>query len=82
VTADVRQTFKTDDDSYIQIFETGTLQLDGTVHVRLTYETGSQKYYWLNSIVAVGIIRLLSQTEITIDTWQVSTTGLVASQHL
>lgn len=73
LTADVRQTFKTNDGAYIQVFETGSLQPDGTVWVRLTYETGSEKYYWLNSIVAIGIIRLVGQNELTIDTWQVST---------
>jgi hypothetical protein len=70
--ADVRQTLATDDGANIQVFETGTLQPDGTVYVRFTWETGSEKYYWLNSAVGVGIIRLVSQTDITIDAWQVS----------
>lgn len=72
LTANVRQTFKTDDGAFIQVFETGQLQPDGTAFVRLAYETGSPKYYWLNSIVAIGIIRLVSATELSIDTWQVS----------
>ncbi|KAK3944405.1 hypothetical protein QBC46DRAFT_440634 [Diplogelasinospora grovesii] len=70
ITADVRQTFHTDDGANIQVFETGTSQPDGTAHVRLTYETGSSKYYWMNSIVAIGIIRVLDSSHITIDTWQ------------
>lgn len=75
VIQDVRQTFKTDDGAYIQVFETGSTQPDGSAFVRLTYETGSEKYYWLNSVVAIGILRLVSQSDLTIDAWMVS--GLV-----
>ncbi|KAK0716094.1 hypothetical protein B0H67DRAFT_256927 [Lasiosphaeris hirsuta] len=71
VTADVRQTFKTDDGAYIQVTETGSTQPDGTAFVRLAYETGSEKYYWLNTIVAIGIIKLTGNT-LSIDTWQMS----------
>ncbi|KAK4182667.1 hypothetical protein QBC35DRAFT_546357 [Podospora australis] len=71
ITADVRQTFKTDDGAYIQVFETGTTQSDGTAYVRLTFETGNEKYYWLSYIVAIGIIRLVGPGQLTIDTWQV-----------
>ena len=71
LTADVRQTFATDDGAFIQVFETGSTQPDGTAFVRLAYETGSAKYSWLNSIVAVGIIHPLSASELQIDTWQV-----------
>jgi hypothetical protein len=69
---DVRQTFKTDDGHYIQVFETGATQPDGSAWVRLTYETGSEKYYWMNSIIAIGILRLVGPSDLTIDTWQVS----------
>jgi len=69
---DVRQTFKTDDGHYIQVFETGATQSDGSAYVRLTYETGSEKYYWLNSIIAIGILRVVGTSDLTIDTWQVS----------
>jgi len=69
---DVRQTFKTDDGAIIQVFETGATQPDGSAWVRLTYETGSEKYYWMNSIIAIGILKLVSQSELTIDTWQMT----------
>jgi len=71
----VRQTFQTDDGAIIQVFETGATQADGTAHVRLTYETGSQKYYWVNSIVAIGTIRPLPVPpgSLTIDAWQMKT---------
>ena len=72
LTVDVRQTFKTDDGAFIQVFETGQLQPDGSAFVRLGYETGSPKYEWLNSVVALGIIRTVGTSEISIDTWQVS----------
>ncbi|KAK3319972.1 hypothetical protein B0T19DRAFT_404504 [Cercophora scortea] len=67
---DVRQTFLTDDGEYIQVFETGASQSDGTVFVRLTYEASSLKYYWLNAVVAIGIIYQVPPNSITIDTWQ------------
>ncbi|KAK0728847.1 hypothetical protein B0T26DRAFT_739059 [Lasiosphaeria miniovina] len=73
VTIDVRQTFKTDDGALIQVFESGATQTDGTAHVRLTYETGSQKYYWINSIVAIGIIRPLPAGSLQIQAWQMTT---------
>ncbi|KAK5655626.1 hypothetical protein OQA88_5557 [Cercophora sp. LCS_1] len=72
LTIDVRQTFRTDDGADIQVFETGTTQSDGSAYVRLSYETGSAKYYWLNSIVAIGILRPLSANSLTIDAWQMN----------
>ncbi|KAK0639907.1 hypothetical protein B0T16DRAFT_440186 [Cercophora newfieldiana] len=75
VVQDVRQTFKTDDGAIIQVFETGSTQpgRDGSeAWVRLTYETGSEKYYWLNSVVAIGILRLVSNSDLTIDTWMMT----------
>jgi len=71
VTLDVRQTFATDDGAFIQVFQTGASQPDGLTHVRLSYETGSEKYYWLNAVVAVGILRFADGL-IAIDAFQVS----------
>lgn len=73
LTVNVRQTFKTDDGAYIQVFETGQSQPDGKAFVRLAFETGSEKYYWVNSVVAVGIIHGAGTNEISIDAWEVST---------
>ncbi|EAQ82993.1 hypothetical protein CHGG_10811 [Chaetomium globosum CBS 148.51] len=70
LTVDVRQTFKTDDGAFIQVFETGQLQPDGRAFVRLGFETGSTQYEWLNTVVALGIIRSVGTDGITIDTWQ------------
>ncbi len=69
---DVRQTFQTDDGAVIQVWETGQSQPDGTGFVRLGYETGHPKYYWLNSIVAIGILRLTGTSSLTIDAWQMN----------
>lgn len=71
---DVRETFKTDDGAYIQIYQTGSgPQPGGVAHVHLSFVTGSPKYYWLNKVVAVGILKPVSQTDVTIDAWQVGT---------
>ncbi|KAK0708646.1 hypothetical protein B0H67DRAFT_495573 [Lasiosphaeris hirsuta] len=74
LTVDVRQTFQLDDGAVIQVFESGSTQTDGTAHVRLTYETGSAKHYWVNSIVAVGIIHVLTDPpgSLTINAWQLT----------
>ncbi|KAB5545837.1 hypothetical protein GE09DRAFT_1205184 [Coniochaeta sp. 2T2.1] len=71
VTLDVRQTFATDDGAFIQVFQTGASQPDGLTHTRLAFETGSEKYYWLNAVVAVGILRF-QDGHIAIDAFQVS----------
>ena len=67
---DVRQTFETDDGAFIQVYETGNSVPDGLAHVRLSFETGSPKYDWVNTIVGVGILRILDDNHISIDAWQ------------
>lgn len=82
--ADVRQTLETEDGEHVLVFETGATQLGAfareagantttrsTACLRMAFETGSQRYYWLNSVVAVGVLRRLSPTRLTIDAWQV-----------
>ncbi|KAH8900787.1 hypothetical protein GQ53DRAFT_815643 [Thozetella sp. PMI_491] len=77
INADIRLTLKTHDGAYIQVFETGVSQSDGTLHLRATYETGSKKYYWLNSVVAVAILKILSMDDgtLTYDAWQLCGPG-------
>jgi len=73
VRMDVRQTFETDDGAFIQVYETGNSLPDGvTGLVRLAFETGSEKYDWINKVVGVGILHVLDDNHISIDTWQVS----------
>lgn len=72
LTNDVRQTFQTDDGAVIQIWETGQTQPDGSAFLRLAFETGSEKYYWINSVVAIGHLRRVTDSSLMIDAWQVS----------
>jgi hypothetical protein len=69
--ADTRYQLQTDDGANIYIQTEGPTQSDGTIHLRETFETGSDKYYWLNNIVAIGVLRLGSDGVI-IDAWQAS----------
>ena len=49
--ADTRYNFRTDDGADIFIQTAGPKAPDGHLHLRLVFETGSPKYYWLNNIV-------------------------------
>ncbi|KAI1334454.1 hypothetical protein F5Y15DRAFT_289832 [Xylariaceae sp. FL0016] len=66
---DTRYQLQTDDGANIFIRTNGPAQADGHIHLRTTFETGHEDYYWLNNVVAVGI--LTSGTGyVVIDTWQ------------
>ncbi|KAH7042846.1 hypothetical protein B0J12DRAFT_673260 [Macrophomina phaseolina] len=56
LSADSRYNLQTDDGANILIQTSGPTQPDGSTHLRLMFETGDKKYYWLNNIVAVGIL--------------------------
>lgn len=80
LTIDARHTYQTDDGAYIQTFESGTTQPDGSAHVRVTFETASSKYYWLNRAVGVGIIPpLTSLNFVVINYWLVSSSSFSLS---
>lgn len=70
--ADTRYQLETDDGAHIFIRTSGPAQPDGRVHLRMVFETGSAKYYWLNNIVAVGILRP-GTGHVMIDAWQLET---------
>ncbi|VBB74938.1 Putative protein of unknown function [Podospora comata] len=58
-TADVRTTFKTHDGEFIQITLSGERQSDDArkrTLVRIGMETGSERYYWVNSLVGLGVV--------------------------
>ncbi|KAF2732600.1 hypothetical protein EJ04DRAFT_440675 [Polyplosphaeria fusca] len=55
--ADTRYNLQTDDGANIFIQTNGPGQADGKLHLRMVFETGSEKYYWLNNIVAVGVLK-------------------------
>jgi hypothetical protein len=80
---DVRETFRTHDGAYIQLYQTGSgPQPGGVAYVHLSFVTGSQTYSWLNKVVAVGILTPVSETEVTLDAWQVGTYWYVFSYKL
>ncbi|ETS74490.1 hypothetical protein PFICI_14356 [Pestalotiopsis fici W106-1] len=68
---DTRYQLRTSDGANIFIQTEGPKQADGTIHLREKFETGSPDYYWLNNIVAIGILTS-GDGYVVIDTWQVS----------
>jgi hypothetical protein len=66
---DTRYGLRTDDgvDIYIQTF--GSKQADGVSHLHGLFETGSDKYWWLNDIVSVGILTSGGGPWVKIDMW-------------
>ncbi|KAK4111737.1 hypothetical protein N656DRAFT_711383 [Canariomyces notabilis] len=67
--ADTRYQLQTDDGAHIFIRTSGPAQPDGHLHLRMVFETGSAKYYWLNNIVAVGVLTSRNGY-VLIDGWQ------------
>lgn len=67
--ADTRYNLVTDDGANIFIQTSGPKQTDGHIHLREIFETGSPDYYWLNDIVAVGILTS-GDGWVSIDSWQ------------
>ncbi|KXX79902.1 hypothetical protein MMYC01_203754 [Madurella mycetomatis] len=72
--ADTRYQLQTDDGAHIFIRTSGPAQADGRIHLRLLFETGSTQYYWLNNIVAVGILTT-GNGYVAIDAWQLESPG-------
>lgn len=59
--ADTRYNFRTDDGADIFIQTAGPKAPDGHLHLRLVFETGSPKYYWLNNVVGKCSHRMFSR---------------------
>ncbi|KAI0021304.1 hypothetical protein F4780DRAFT_738956 [Xylariomycetidae sp. FL0641] len=68
---DTRYQLRTDDGADIFIQTTGPGQPGGGSHLHCFYETGHAGYYWLNDIVAVGILSG-GDGYVVIDAWQVT----------
>lgn len=68
---DTRYQLKTNDGANIFITTNGPGQTDGTSHLRVVFETGSATYWWLNNIVAVGILRSVG-SGVAIDVFQLN----------
>lgn len=67
--ADTRYNLVTDDGANIFIQTSGPKQPDGHIHLRAIFETGHPDYYWLNEIVAVGVLTP-GDGWVSIDSWQ------------
>jgi hypothetical protein len=74
--ADTRYNVETDDGAFLFLQTSGADVPGGGSHLRVVIETGDPRYYWLNSVVAVGVLKLVNTTEVgytlTIDVWNVS----------
>ncbi|KAK5798435.1 hypothetical protein VI817_004725 [Penicillium citrinum] len=75
--ADTRYNLRTDDGADIYIRTSGPKGPDGHLHLRLIFETASPKYYWMNNILAVGVLTSNIPTTkdislLRIDAWNVS----------
>ncbi|KAH7024807.1 uncharacterized protein B0I36DRAFT_274444 [Microdochium trichocladiopsis] len=53
----------------------GSAQPDGRIQLRMVFETGHPDYYWLNYVVAVGILTA-GDGYVLIDAWQVNSPAL------
>lgn len=75
--ADTRYNLRTHDGANILLQTSGPAQPTGGLQLRVVFETGDRDYYWLNNVVAVGV---LSPAEgggedtfmLRIDVWHVS----------
>ncbi|KAF4314176.1 hypothetical protein GTA08_BOTSDO00414 [Botryosphaeria dothidea] len=76
-TADTRYNLQTDDGANIFIQTSGPKQANGDLHLRLVFETGDKEYYWLNNIIAVGVLHRVAEYEdgsytLQIDAWNLA----------
>ncbi|KAJ1323532.1 DUF3237 family protein [Microdochium nivale] len=55
----------------IYVQTTGPVQPDGKTHLRIIFETGHPDFYWLNYVVAVGVLRP-ENGYVLIDAWQIN----------
>ena len=74
--ADTRYNFQTDDGANIFLQTSGPAQANGDLHLRAIFETGDKRYYWLNNIVAVGVLTNVATYAETfllrIDVWHIA----------
>ena len=68
---DVRVQIRTTDGANIVVTANGYIQTSGVAHVHVSFETGSQDYYWLNYVVGISILTYFpSQGSATADVYQ------------
>ncbi|KAK0387701.1 hypothetical protein NLU13_3946 [Sarocladium strictum] len=72
---DTRYNLRTHDGADIYIQTSGPTQEDGRTLLRGKFETGDERYYWLNYVMAVGVLSRPTGADVgkyvTIDMWQV-----------
>ena len=77
--ADTRYNFRTHDGANILLQTSGPAQPRGGLQLRVLFETGDKDYYWLNNVVAVGLLSSVGERKpgesyfLKIDVWHVST---------
>ncbi|KAK8015346.1 hypothetical protein PG990_008642 [Apiospora arundinis] len=70
---DTRYQLTTHDGAGIYIRTEGPTQPDELIHLRIMFETGHPDYYWLNYVVAVGILGGPDDADyVLIDAWQLN----------
>ncbi|SMY21189.1 unnamed protein product [Zymoseptoria tritici ST99CH_1A5] len=71
--ADTRYNLQTDDGANLFLQTSGPSTASGSLHLRVVIETGDKAYYWLNNIVAIGILNRVEASEdsfvLRIDVW-------------
>lgn len=79
--ADTRYNFRTHDGANILLQTSGPAQPEGGLQLRVLFETGDKDYYWLNNVVAVGLLSSVEDKSerkpgdsffLRIDVWHVS----------
>ncbi|USW50106.1 hypothetical protein Slin15195_G034250 [Septoria linicola] len=74
--ADTRYNLQTHDGANLWLQTSGSGVPGGGLHLRVLIETGDPKYYWLNNVVAVGVLQRVGETEtgftLRIDVWHMA----------
>ncbi|KAJ5936656.1 hypothetical protein N7466_003106 [Penicillium verhagenii] len=75
--ANTRYNLQTHDGAYLYLQTSGAEQPDGNLHLRINIATGSKEYYWLNNVVAFGILQNVGDTAegvstLRIDAWHMA----------
>ncbi|BGP56779.1 hypothetical protein JCM8202_004449 [Rhodotorula sphaerocarpa] len=62
-TADTRYNGRTKQGEDLYFRTTGPVTPDGSLHLYINIETGSERLYWLNNVLAVGVLHNLGKNE-------------------
>ncbi|KAJ5097667.1 hypothetical protein N7456_008388 [Penicillium angulare] len=75
--ANTRYNLQTHDGANLFLQTSGPKQKDGNLHLKIDIMTGDKRYYWVNNIVAFGILHGVGETEegistLRIDAWHMT----------